>query len=84
LKQVPQGKFILMVTHPTYADYFDPIELLDSEGKGLGQVAMTLKSRLLEEVFVRQQIAAIRMKVIPLNLKQTALKLEKARQLKKC
>ena len=61
-RKVDTGRFILMVTYPRYADYFDPFDITGSSEKDLGQIMMTLKSRLLEEVIVRQQIAAVRMK----------------------
>ena len=62
MKHAPAGKFVLMITHPTYADYMDGMELSGDENKELGEVKMTLKSRLLEEVFVRQKIAAVRLR----------------------
>src|SRR5688500_985729 len=30
LKQLPAGKYLLMVTHPTYADFLEDVELSDS------------------------------------------------------
>jgi hypothetical protein len=74
IKNVPAGKFVLMITHPTYADYMDGIELSEAENKDLGQVRMTLKSKLLEEVVVRAQIAAIRMKGDTIEYKADSFK----------
>lgn len=62
LSQLPAGKYMLMVSYPGYADYGDAIELGENEKKELGQIMMTLKSRLLADVTVRTRIAAIRMK----------------------
>lgn len=74
IKHIPAGRFVLMITHPTYADYGDILELSDTLSKDLGQISMTLKSRLLEEVFVRQQIAAVRMKGDTIEFKADSFK----------
>lgn len=60
LNRLPAGKFILLVTHPTYADYIDDIELTGA-GADLGKIFMTLKSQLLKEVIVTNS-GAIRVK----------------------
>ena len=56
------GKYILLITQNTYADYVDNIVVKDSVPMNLGAIAMTLKANILKEVVVRQQIAAMRMK----------------------
>ena len=58
---LPAGKFILLVTYPKYADYVDPLAL-DSSAVDIGKVNITLKAKLLEEVVVRQKVAAIKIK----------------------
>ena len=62
LKNLPAGKFFLMISYPKYADYIFPITLKGDTAADLGLVKMTLKSKLLEEVLVKQKIAAVRMK----------------------
>lgn len=58
--QLPAGKFILLITHPAYADYIDDINLT-STAMDLGKIYMTLKSQLLKEVIVTNT-GAIRVK----------------------
>ncbi|HEX8461765.1 MAG TPA: outer membrane beta-barrel family protein [Segetibacter sp.] len=62
LKDLPVGKFVLMVTYPSYADYMYPVTLTENASEDVGVIKMTLKSKLLEEVLVRQKIAAVRLK----------------------
>jgi hypothetical protein len=62
LKNLPAGNFILMITYPSYADYMNPITLAEGKLEDAGVIKMTLKSRLLQEVFVKQIIAAVRLK----------------------
>lgn len=52
LKNVPPGKYILMVTHPRYADFVDDITT-NNDGLQLNTVKFTPKSQLLQEIFVR-------------------------------
>ncbi len=61
LKKVPQGDYILRITYPKYADFIEDIKL-DQDQKEMNDLILTPKSTLLEEVIVRQRIAAIRMK----------------------
>lgn len=60
-KFVP-GKYVLMVTHPAYADYMDEVEVKDASPVDLGKIAMILKSQLLQEVVVSHRLGAIRIK----------------------
>lgn len=62
MKNLPAGKFFLMVSYPKYADYIYQLTLKGDSAEDLGAVKMTLKSKLLEEVLVKQKIAAVRMK----------------------
>ena len=52
LKNVKPGTYILMTTHPFYADYLDKIEVKDSITK-LEAVALINKSQLLQEVIIK-------------------------------
>ena len=62
LNNLDSGRYILMITHSTYADYHDAFSLQPNESKDLGNVMMTLEANLLADVTVRAQIAAMRMK----------------------
>jgi hypothetical protein len=62
LRKLPAGKFFLMITYPAYADYIYPITLTEAASEDVGTIKMTLMSKLLEEVVVRQKIAAVRLK----------------------
>ena len=52
LKNVAAGKYILMVTHPVYADVVDDFTTT-ADGLELNTVKFTPRSKLLQEVFVR-------------------------------
>ncbi len=52
LKNVKEGKYILMVTHPLFADHVDDITTT-AAGLDLKTVSFIPKSKLLDEVFVR-------------------------------
>ncbi len=57
------GKYILLITQNSYADYVDNIVIKDSASSlNLGTIAMTLKANILKEVIVKQTIGAIRIK----------------------
>lgn len=56
------GKFIVIISYPDYADFVDDIDLSATPQKMMGNVYVSTKAHLLEEVIVRQRIAAIRMK----------------------
>ncbi len=56
------GTFLLLITYPAYADYVDQITIPENGEVDLGSIVLTLKSHLLEDVVVRQKIAAIKMK----------------------
>ncbi|HUR10442.1 MAG TPA: TonB-dependent receptor [Flavitalea sp.] len=57
---VKPGTYLLMVTHPTYADFMDDLQLLDSVATDIGQIMLIQKSQLLQEVIIKQQLGAIR------------------------
>jgi hypothetical protein len=52
LKDVKPGNYILMTTHPFYADLLDNTTLNDAETK-LETVSLTSKSKLMQEVIVK-------------------------------
>src|ERR1700741_638855 len=62
LSNIQPGNYILMVNHQAYADYFDHLALKEGQTADLGKVMLSLEAKLLENVTVRQVIAAIRMR----------------------
>ena len=56
------GKYLLMVSYPQYADYIDKIELADGLNKDLIKIQLNTKAHLLQEVIVKNTVAAIRVK----------------------
>ncbi|RYY71516.1 MAG: hypothetical protein EOO13_02875 [Chitinophagaceae bacterium] len=52
LPNIPAGKYIFMVMHPTFADYVDDVVVRDADTK-MSSVAVTPKSKLLEAVIVK-------------------------------
>lgn len=59
LPKTDTGKYVLLVTYPGFADYMDKVDLPGDVN--LGDVFMTMKSKLLTEVVLKSQ-AAIRIK----------------------
>jgi len=59
LKQIPAGRFLLMASHPSFADYVDEITLTADEVKQLGNIMLTPKAKLLEAVIVQQNRAIV-------------------------
>ncbi|HEX6429485.1 MAG TPA: outer membrane beta-barrel protein, partial [Niastella sp.] len=57
------GNFILLITYPDYADYAESFKLDELHAvHDVGAVPLQLKSKLLQEVIVRGQVRAIRIK----------------------
>lgn len=52
LKDIPAGKYILMITHPKYADVVDDITTT-TDGLKMKTVNFIPRSKLLQEVFIR-------------------------------
>lgn len=62
ISNIPNGKYIVAISSPSYADYIDnSIDLNDNSVK-LDNIILTTKAKLLEDVVVKQKIAAIRVK----------------------
>jgi len=62
LQNIPPGRYLLLVTYPSYADYVDQLEAKDTSPIDLPAIAMVLKSQLLEEVVVNGSKGAIHIK----------------------
>ncbi len=69
-----KGKYIILVSYPSYADYFDTLSLQENSNIEYGKVMLTTKVHLLEDVIVRQKVAAIRMKGDTLEFKADSFK----------
>ena len=52
IKNIPAGKYILLVTHPSYADLLDDITL-GADGLQLKDVSIIPKSKLLQELIIK-------------------------------
>jgi len=52
LKNIPAGKYVLMITHPRYADYVDDITTT-GDGLAVNKINFIPRSKLLQEVFIR-------------------------------
>lgn len=74
IKNLSPGKFKVVVTYPAYADYVDDITVTDKPLVEMGNVRLTTKVHILEDVVVRQQIAAIRMKGDTMEYKADSFK----------
>lgn len=61
LGEVANGKYIMVVTYPGYADWIDTVQSVPGK-KLFIPIALTTKAHLLEEVIVRQTIPPIRIK----------------------
>ncbi|MDI3322405.1 outer membrane beta-barrel protein [Pinibacter soli] len=76
LHDLLKGDYLIMVTYPKFADYITPV-LLDSISlKDLGNISLTTKAKLLEEVIVKQKIAAVRMHGDTLEYKADSFKVK--------
>ncbi|MEJ8819218.1 outer membrane beta-barrel protein [Lacibacter sp. H407] len=61
INNIPNGKYVLMVSFPGYAEFVDELEL---NGDALVSRSATIipRSKLLEEIIIQQKVAAIRIK----------------------
>jgi len=73
IKNVPAGRFYLITTYPTYADFVDEITLSGDSVLELGNLVLTPEAKLLEEVIVRQNVA-IRIKGDTIEYKADSFK----------
>jgi len=62
LKNVDTGAYVLLITYPEYADYVEKLHLTTESKSTIGSITLVEKAHLLEDVIVKQQIAAIRFK----------------------
>jgi hypothetical protein len=62
LNTLYEGKYILMITYPQYADFIDKIELANGQELNLGKVYLNTKVNLLKDVIIKNTLSAIRVK----------------------
>lgn len=62
LKNVDTGAYVLLISYPEYADYVERLHITQDSKPGFGAITLVEKAHLLEDVIVKQQIAAIRFK----------------------
>lgn len=74
LQHLPAGQHIVMITYPAFADYFESVDLSANPATDIGNVRLTLKSKLLEDVMVRTRIAAVRLKGDTIEYKADSFK----------
>jgi len=76
LNDLQKGNYLLLITYPKFADFINPIVLDSVSPKNLGTIALTTKAKLLEEVIVRQKIAAVRIHGDTLEFKADSFKVK--------
>ncbi|MBV9988703.1 MAG: outer membrane beta-barrel protein [Chitinophagaceae bacterium] len=62
IKDLPPDKYVLLTSFPNYADYTDTFTIGASGFADMGRIPMITKTHLLQEVVVKQTVAAIRLK----------------------
>lgn len=63
INRLTAGKYILLITYPGYADYMDQFTLNEEHvTHDFGAISMQLKTRLLQEVLIKGQLTAIKIK----------------------
>ena len=76
LEHTANGKFLLLVTYPSYADYYDTVTITANTIVDLGNIQLTTKAHLLSDVTVVQKIAAVRMRGDTLIFKADSFKVK--------
>jgi hypothetical protein len=75
LHNLPPGKMILQLSHPAFADYVDTMTLSPVSAIDFAGIFLTPKSKILEEVFVKQNMA-IRLKGDTIEYKADSFKVQ--------
>ncbi|MFL9482737.1 outer membrane beta-barrel protein [Chitinophagaceae bacterium LWZ2-11] len=74
LKNLIAGKYIVMASYPSYADFKDTVTVSEGTPLDLGKIILTTKAHLLEEVIVKQRVAAIKLKGDTIEYKADSFK----------
>lgn len=62
LNDLQSGKYVMLLTYPTYASMMDSIRVTDNSHQQLNDLVLISKAQILEEVVVKQRVAPIRFK----------------------
>jgi len=63
INDIPKGKYVLVFSYPEYADYTDMITLDETHKEvDFGRIIMNLKSKLLQDIIIKGEVTAIKMK----------------------
>ena len=62
LNDLQSGKYVMLLTYPTYASMMDSIRVTDNSHQQLNDLVLITKAQILEEVVVKQRVAPIRFK----------------------
>ncbi len=62
LSNINEGKYLILISYPNYADYLDKIEIAGNTITDLGKLILLTKETILQEVIVKQHISAVRVK----------------------
>jgi len=62
LNNISAGKYLVLVSYPNYVDYLDTINIVTNKVTAIGKIALLTKATVLQEVIVKQNIGAIRIK----------------------
>ncbi|MET0635204.1 MAG: outer membrane beta-barrel protein [Chitinophagaceae bacterium] len=81
LKDVRPDSFILQVSHPDFGDYVEYLRTSAGKDLSIGNIFVTPKSKLLEEVIVRQNMA-IRIKGDTIEYKADSFKTQEGASVK--
>ena len=57
-----EGKYLLMISYPQYADYLDKVDVVRGATIDLMKIYLNTKAHLLQEVIVKNTVSAIRVK----------------------
>jgi ligand-binding SRPBCC domain-containing protein len=76
VNDLPQGKYILKITYPNYVEFADFVEVPYGKMIAIPEVSLVTKAKLLEEVIVKQKVAAIRMRGDTIEYKADSFKVD--------
>ncbi|NCU04549.1 MAG: carboxypeptidase-like regulatory domain-containing protein, partial [Chitinophagaceae bacterium] len=75
IKDIPQGKYIFMISYPGYAEYVDEVDITADVALNK-TVTIIPRTKLLEEIIVQQKVSAIRIKGDTTEYKADSFKVE--------
>ncbi|HMG68860.1 MAG TPA: outer membrane beta-barrel protein, partial [Chitinophagaceae bacterium] len=81
IKNIPTGKVLMQIRYPGFAEYVDAITIAPGIETDLAKIDLTPKSKILEEVIVKQNVA-IRVKGDTIEYKADSFKVEQGATVK--